>query len=285
MRAGLLQRLLALFGLAAALLAPHAAAAPAQRVVSLNLCTDQLVLALVPPDAIVALGVLASDPRVSPVALGAASLPSVAARADAVLPLQPDLVLAGQDSARFTTDALRHVGVRVEVIPDADTVDALLANLVRVGAAVGRPERADDAVASVRAWLDVLDRRVARLGDTHPRALVLAAGGFVAGRGTLADALLARAGLRNAAADAGIDGFARLTLERVLRIAPDVLITDADAQGGASQAGQWMRHPALSHARWRHIAIPGRAWSCGTPLALRAVERLLDAREEWVDTR
>jgi iron complex transport system substrate-binding protein len=288
----------------ALVLAGTAHAAPALRVVSLNLCTDQLVLALVEPAAIAALSLLARDPRMSPVALGAASLPSVLPRAESVLPLRPDVVLVGSDSASFTTDALRRAGVAVTVVPDAESIDALRANLRAVGVAVGEPARAEAAVARVDQWLAVLDQRRAALDRTltgrdrapaasdarvsserPPRALVLAAGGWVAGPGTLADALIARAGFVNAATEAGFGAFGRMTLEQILAAAPDALIVDADAQGGASQARAWLAHPALARSRVRSVAIPGRLWSCGTPLALEAVSRLLDARELWAESR
>ncbi len=65
-----------------------------ERVVSLNLCSDQLLVMLA-PEKVAALTVLARDPSLSVVAAEARHLPVVRADAEAVLRLRPDLVLAG----------------------------------------------------------------------------------------------------------------------------------------------------------------------------------------------
>jgi len=75
-------------------LAAPAAAAP-QRVVSLNLCADQFLVLVLPRERIAALSPLAEDPTLSAVAEQARGLPRVRPAAEAVLPLKPDLAVAG----------------------------------------------------------------------------------------------------------------------------------------------------------------------------------------------
>src|SRR5262245_39502286 len=87
------------------------AAAP-ERVVSLNLCTDQM-LVLLAPEKVAALSPLARDPALSFVAPQAASLPTVRVSAEAVLRLHPDLVLAARYGAQTVLALLQREGVPI----------------------------------------------------------------------------------------------------------------------------------------------------------------------------
>ena len=89
-----------------------AAHASAARVVSLNLCTDQM-LVLLAPEKIAALSPLARDLALSFVAPQAAHLPVVRASAEAVLELRPDLVLAAPYGAQTTLALLQQERVPV----------------------------------------------------------------------------------------------------------------------------------------------------------------------------
>ena len=89
---------------AAVALAPLGAAAGGEagaeaprRVVSINLCTDQLALAVAAPGQLVSVSELARDPALSAMASRAAAIPSNRGRAEEVLALRPDLVLASRD--------------------------------------------------------------------------------------------------------------------------------------------------------------------------------------------
>src|SRR5262249_10027333 len=75
-----------------------AQAAP-QRIVSMNLCTDQLALMLVDRSRIVSISFLGADPAESPLAAMAKGVPINHGLAEEVIAQKPDLVLTG----RYTT--------------------------------------------------------------------------------------------------------------------------------------------------------------------------------------
>ncbi|MGE5360084.1 MAG: hypothetical protein ACM3NQ_13785, partial [Bacteroidales bacterium] len=111
-----------LLGLAAMLAAgPGAhgvrAEMPPRRIVSLTVCTDQLLLDLVDRDRIAALTYLAVDPTVSMRVEDARGLKGVHWFAEEVLALQPDLVIAQEYSATGAVDMLRRLGFRVVLVP------------------------------------------------------------------------------------------------------------------------------------------------------------------------
>src|SRR5262245_6215272 len=99
----MLRRSLASLGLmAAAALCPAAGQADdaPRRIVSLDLCTDQLMLELAPREHIAAVTHLAADPTVSAIPDKARGLAITHGGAEDVLRLDPDLVLAGPYGVR-----------------------------------------------------------------------------------------------------------------------------------------------------------------------------------------
>jgi cation diffusion facilitator family transporter len=249
-------------GLALLLVALPAAAKPA-RVVSLNLCADQFLVALAEPRNIAALSPLATDPALSAVATQAARFPRVRPNAEAVLALRPDLAIAGAWGARDAESILRARGVPVLRLALAEDFQAIRAQLRRVGAALEETARAEALVA-------MMDDSLARI-DARPRgaALLWQAAGFTPGQGTLADAVLRAAGRTNAAP---FQGYGTVRLEALVTAPPALLVLPARVQGGPSLSEALLAHPALA-------AVPSTriepAWlACGGPHTVQAVQAL-----------
>lgn len=258
-------------------LAAPAEAPPPQRVVSLNLCTDQLAVLLLPPDRIAAVSFLARDPELSHVADRAATLPIVHGTAEEILPLRPDLVLAGTFTTRPTVRLLKAKGIPVLELGLASGFDDIRAQTRAVAAALGVPERGE-------ALLAEMDRRLAAAapaaGDARPRVLTFAPGGFTAGAGTLSDAIMRAAGVANYAAARGLNGYGYLPVEAVAADPPDLLVGGREAAGHPSLAGRLLSHPALARSipPAARLRIPGSLSACGGPFTVEAVERLAAAR-------
>ena len=225
----------------------------ADRIVSLNLCTDQY-LVLLAPDRIAALSPLARDPALSTVAEAAKSLPWVRPDAEAVLSLHPDLVLAGPYGAQTTLAALERRGVPIVRTDMPQDFSAIRAETRRFAALLGASARGEALLAAMEATLAVPPQ-------SSRRALLLEARGYTAGVDTLEDAVLRAAGLQNA-------GGRRLGLEAILSDPPDLLVT-AEAPGVPSLATDLLQHPALNR-------LPRRTWppallACGGPWTAAAV--------------
>ena len=122
--------------LAAALaLAGPAQAAP--RVMSLDQCADQYVLALSPREAVVGVSPRVDD-RDSYLRAMSAGLPQRRASAEAVLAARPDVVVRYWGGDARLTRTLERRGVRVVKIKEAQDFRDVSANVRRVAEAVGR---------------------------------------------------------------------------------------------------------------------------------------------------
>lgn len=251
-----------------------AAAAP-RRVVSLNLCTDELLLRLADPARVASVTWLARDPRGSNVADLAARVAVNHGLAEEVVPQRPDLVLAGAYTTPTATALVRRQNIPVRMLPIPVSLDEARAQVRDVAALLGEAGRGEAIVAD-------MDRRLAALpsAPSRPvRALVLNPAGFTIGAGSLVDDIMARAGLDNLAAKPGAPSF--VPLEYVVASAPELLIVNAERDGPPSLATDLLKHPVLSRLRGtRTIVMPSRLWTCGGPAAVEAVERLAAVAHE-----
>ncbi len=260
-------------GLVLGALLAAAGPAPAQpsRVVSVNLCTDQLA-AIVAPDALISVSRLADDPRAAAMHGALAGYPRNSGAAEEVFLLRPDLVLAGTWSPSASAGMLERLGVPVARFAPETSLADVAANLRRMGAVLGRAEAGAAAAARFEADLAAL---ASPPGEGAPLAALWHANGYTLGAGTLSADMLAAAGLRNLAAELGMDAGGRLPLEALVMGAPEVIVSGAPYPG-ASEAEAVTAHPALRGAPARLSS--GADWVCGLPSVLRAVGALADAR-------
>jgi iron complex transport system substrate-binding protein len=241
------------------------------RVVSMNLCTDQLAMLLARPGQLAAVSRVARDPVASALWREAAGYPVHNGQAEEIHALAPDLVLAGAYDPPATLALLRRLGLRVEIFPVENSFAHIRTNVTRMGALLGATERAAALIAAMDATLVGVPR------GPRPRAALYYANGYTSGEGTLADEIVRSAGLGNVAAERGAAGLIRLPLEVLVMAEPDLLITGQDYASPALAQGI-LAHPALRALAAGHAAVADNLWVCGTPLAARAVTALRAAR-------
>ncbi|MBM3491949.1 MAG: ABC transporter substrate-binding protein [Alphaproteobacteria bacterium] len=259
--------------LALMLVAWPALAKPA-RVVSTNLCADQLALWLAEPDRLLSVSYLSADAELSYFADRVGLRPLNRGLSEEVMAFKPDLVLAGEFQARASSRWLRRQGIAVIELGIADSLAVALSQLRQVGQALGERARAEAAALELAA--------IAALPETTadaPRALVLRPNGYSAGAGSLGDELLRRAGLANAARELRLPAFALLSLEQIALLSPALIVLDRQELRGGSLAERLLRHRALrlTPGETAALALPSRLWICPSPGLGEAVERLAAA--------
>ncbi|MCW5773466.1 MAG: ABC transporter substrate-binding protein [Rhodospirillaceae bacterium] len=258
--------------------APAAAEAPPQRIVSLNVCVDQLLLLTVAPARIAALTQHATDPDFTNMPAEAKGFRQTHGRAEEVVPLRPDLVIGGEYTTPETIDLLRRLGIRVAVMKLANSLADVRSNMRWLGDLVGERAKAETMVAA-------LDRRLAAVAariPPGPRPVIAFydTSGYTAAPGTLAGDVIRAAGFDNLAARLGIGFGGRLSLEALATQPIDALLV-VDTKGAAgARAMEIVHHPVVEKraARLPHAAIPGRLWICETPHIADAVERIAALR-------
>jgi iron complex transport system substrate-binding protein len=263
---------LARVALAVALASGVARAEPPRRIVSLNLCTDQILVDLVGRERIAALSHLASDPALSAIAEEARGLVTIRGTAEEVLARNPDLVLTIAGSTPATVSLLERLGNRVLAVPLANDFDAVRSITRAIAQAVGEVQRGEQLLASFDARLAAGAPADAR----RPSALVYQLNSLASGPGTLVDAMLTAAGFRNLARELQLGPAGRLPLETLVANPPDLVVLATAPDAFRTIAADNLRHPALAAvlAERPHVLLGMADWLCGTPRAARAVEAL-----------
>ena len=255
------------------------AAAPLPAVASINVCADQHVLALADAKQILTVSWLAADPEESLFAREAKRHVLNYGTAEELLKFAPDVVLAGTYTSPFTRAMLRRLGYEVvELAPEASVAD-IERNVRLVAEVVGHEERGERLVAKLRADVRALE---ANRPETELAAVIVRPGGFTVGADSLANELLALAGLRNVAAEQGLDRWGSLSMEALLRSSPEVVVLTGYRSEQPSLANAVLEHPALARlgAARRTVTVPPAFFSCGLPASLAAAALLRQAAIE-----
>lgn len=256
-------------------LAP-ASAEPPRRIVSLNLCTDQILVDLVDPPRIAALSHLAADPALSSIAERIAGMRLVRGSAEEVLALEPDLVIAGEHSTPATVAMLRRLGLDVLVVPMASDFAGIRSAIRSIAGKVGETARGERAIDAFDARLAAASPRSA----VRPTALAYQINSLTAASGSLLDLALEAAGYRNLARSLALGPGGRLPLESLVTRPPDLVVLANSPEAFLTVSADNLRHPALGDLlrRRAHVAIEMPLWLCGTPRIAEAVERLAASR-------
>ena len=260
---------------------PHRsnALAKPQRIVSLNLCSDQLLHEFGFHARIAALSYLATDAQYSVIAAAAKNFPSVRGNAEELIALKPDLVIAGPYTTKTSVAMLRRLGKRVMILPIATNFAQLRANIAQVAEALGEGARGAEIIRAFDQRLGVLKRRVK---GVRPRAAVYYTNSVTQIAGSIEAQVLKFAGYRNIADEVKLSPRGSLSLERLLLVRPDIIVLGHDPENYKTVLADNLRHPALGNylknRAW--VAIPERLWICGTPAVLDAAERLIGAWEK-----
>lgn len=232
-------------------------------IVSLNLCTDELVMLVARPEQIRSVSYLSHAPAESLLWRQArryrandGSMLSAAAE-------RPRLVVTmgsgGGDQRRLAAA----VGAKLLVLPYPSTLNDVVAGVRIVGQASGNSARAERIVRGMQAVV-----RSAPPASTD--ALWIDGAGRTFSANGLGAAWLRLAGLGQRPVPGN-----KLGLETMITAPPAVLVRSRYRSGQVSTATGWLRHPVARRVRaGRIIETDGRRWTCMGPTLLPEIMRL-----------
>ncbi|MBR1230777.1 ABC transporter substrate-binding protein [Bradyrhizobium sp. AUGA SZCCT0182] len=267
-----MRRRLAVLLAVAALAMPGGSALSAKlpRIVSMNVCSDQLLLSLADPEQILGLSRYSRDAWV---AGDVARYPKLSGGAEDVMVLKPDIVVANLYDKRSTRELLKAHGLRLAELPVPRTLPEVKDQIREFGDIVGHPDRAAAQIALLDAALARARQAVAA---KHYRVLPLSRRGWVAGSDSFVGSLLAETGLFNTAGDLGFNfgGFA--SLEAIVSQKPDLLLVSQAGDFARDDGQAFLLHPALArfYPPEKRIVIPERLTECGGVMLAEALDVL-----------
>jgi iron complex transport system substrate-binding protein len=213
-----------------------------------------------------------------PLAAGKTRLGGFAPDLERVALLAPDLVVVSRDGTdRAAWEKLESMGMNV-LVTAGTTLDGVLDDVTRVGAAIGEPEKAAALVASLKGRIAAAEARGRAHRGRTAVVLVWPDPPVVAGRGTFVGDVLARAGFTNAVPE-GAGEWPRVSLETLAAWNPDLVVRpatpeNADAFRAALGSGAFRVVPAVREGRV--VTLPGDFLERPGPRLVDALERLAD---------
>lgn len=238
-----------------------------RRIVSINLCADQLVLALADRDQIAGLTKNATDTAMSGEAAKARGIPLLSNSAEQILAIEPDLIVGMPASRSAALAALPDQNYALLDLDTADTLEDIHASIRETAAAVGHPGRGAALIARMEGELaDLPKPGKGRVAAYYQRR------GYMTGTGTLIDELMTRVGLVNLAEKLGKPPLSQLSLEEMVAAEPDFLIVESATDKVIDQGSEMLHHPAIRDIP--RISIP-QAWTvCGSPAYTQAARSM-----------
>ena len=240
-----------------------------ERIVSINLCTDQLVLALADRRQIAGLTRNAVDPGMSGEAAAARGLPLISNSAEQILAIAPDLVVGMPASGSAALAALPGHRYPLLDLDMAHSLDQIYASIRQTAKAVGHPARGERLIAHMQGRISELPRvGRGRVAAYYQRR------GYMTGTGTLIDEMMGRVGLVNLAKKLGKPPLSQLSIEEMVAAKPDFLIVESATDIVTDQGSEMLHHPALRDIP--RISVP-EAWTvCGSPAYVAAARSIAD---------
>ena len=223
---------------------------PPQRILTYSLGHDEMVLALVPPERIAALGKFASNPAYSNIANLAPDLPAFEKGAENVIAANPDLFIVSKFTKEDIVELVRGAGVPVVRPALESSAEGNIPNILLLGYMLGVEDRALELVAEVQSRLALVTDRVPPPGDASRPAVIsitrYSDSISISGGGTSGSGILEAAGSVNAAERDGIDGFQKISVESVLAMNPDFIVIPQDGEGAVSLRDDLLNDPVLT---------------------------------------
>ncbi len=243
-----------------------------RHVASLNLCTDQLLLALGDREQIASLSRLVTDPTISFMAQEAKGLPLNDGTAEAILFARPDLVLTGTYGRQSQALLLKVQGLNVLAFAPWSSLAQGREQILAASLALGHPERGETLVARIDDAL----RRANDIVHGDRSILIYDRGGWVSGSSSPISEILIHMGFKPHQQVLGLaqGGIARL--ESIVAAPPDFLVLNESTDQAVDNGTAFFAHPALMRVvpPERRLVMPSRLTLCGGPSIPAAIDAL-----------
>ena len=216
-----------------------------RRIITASVGHDEVTLALVPADRLVAVGNPTKDAVYSNVAALVQEKPEISRDPETIIAQGPDVVVTSPFFSAEGIDALSRTGIPVVQTELKQGPEGRINGILLIGYIFGEEERAVEFAEEVRSRYEAL---VAVTSALEPRPRVLALTQYsdtlwVAGGDSTEGGVITAAGGINAAEEAGVEGNQTTSLEGVIAMAPEVIIIAQPLEFGAEE----FRQSLLSH--------------------------------------
>lgn len=199
---------------------------PPQRIVSLSLRSDEILLGMVEPSRICALSKWADDPLISNVVKEAGQVPVRSQITEEfILSMHPDFVITTQSQPYDLIFHLRSLNIPVYVCPLARTVKDTQKMILDLGQVLMAEQKATQMVQDMEDVVRDIQKKVASIPENERLTVYrFSVSGGNGGKNTYYNDVCRLAGVKNAAAEMKFWGTQLMPLEQIVHTNPDVFL-------------------------------------------------------------
>ncbi|MDL2280616.1 ABC transporter substrate-binding protein [Selenomonadales bacterium OttesenSCG-928-I06] len=199
---------------------------PPVRIVSLTLCSDEILLELVSKDRIVAFTNLSKDAGISNIveeSKAVFKLPNQ--NAETIISLKPDIIIAADWHSQDLIKILEEIGLNVYVYKTPDTIEEVKGLIIDLSQAVDSLAKGKELVRDMELRLSNCQNKVKDIPVKERKTIIaLSPMGCYGGTGSMLDDIYKNSFVINGASLLGISKDGYLSKEQLVSVNPDVIM-------------------------------------------------------------
>ena len=218
--------LILLFSFTAIVSAKGIQAKKYNRIVSLTLSGDEMLLGLVPENRIAGLsGKINEDKEISNIVDKAKKFPKVEGNEEVLMSLEPDLIIVADWLSKRITDIGAITGAKVYFYKTPNSYEEQKKLIRDLANLVEEKENGEKLIKNMDDRLKALQNKITKnYKGAKPRILMYTSFGTTSGKNTTFSDMVKLINGVNVVAEAGIDGFKDISKEKVIELNPDIII-------------------------------------------------------------
>jgi len=198
-----------------------------EKIISLSISTDEILIDLVDSKRIIAVTYLADDPEISNIVDRVKSIPNRAYgnSAEALLAMQPDVIIAADFLKQEMLQTLRDLGLKVYVYKTPNNIKEIKEAIKDIAILVGEPEQAEKLIKQMDSKLMSVKDKVNSIKPSEQKRVVFVRsnGVFYRPESSFMD-VCRHANVKDATEDLHYDKSCILSQEEVVRLNPDAFV-------------------------------------------------------------
>ena len=245
------------------------------RIASLSLCSDELLLHLTETSNIVSLSYLVTNPQYTSINSNNFDLSEIylnRGQAEEIIPLKPDLILSTQFSASSAVNLLQNFGYPVTNLGFPSTLEETFQQIQDLAHMLGKQDQGLSLIQELQNSIRSVQEGLEPQHDLT--AVFYSNNGFSFGSNTLRDDFLYSLGIKNLAAEQGLIGSGKLPIELLIAEQPDFLLIDQTSSHDDKLAQPLLQHPIIKQyfPADKIIMLPSTLFQCAGPSLIKAYE-------------
>ncbi len=228
-----------------------------QRIVSLTLATDEILLAISSGKNIAAISTMATDSDYSNIVNQSSKISSkTTTNTEHILNFKPDLVFVASYSRAEMVELLQETSTAVFRFTNFNNTNDIKQNIKTVGFAIGEDKQAAIIISKMEADIKAIQASIPKVKP--PRIMSYSSGNYTAGSNTTFDSMTKLVGAINIAAEQGINQHVKINNEYILAWQPDFIISHASKDKFHLVTQQMLTNPAIAASNAKIIIIETR---------------------------